>query len=247
MLFKLLPLHLSFGAIDFFSPLNHSCMKFRLLVLAMLVMSSFCASAKLDTNQIMKRWKISKHTKKGKPVKYHANDYIQFDSLTHSFEQVALDIYVKGRWDINSKANSITIQSGKVIFEWTVTELTDKVLKATKDNEILELEAIPLPVCLGDPYANESLICGKWKIVDHKMSGLAVRYQPTDFIRFMPGGTCEKVNLGVYSKLTWKYDEENHKLIVSDGSFVLNELTEKKIKAVRSEKKEVIVMLKIRG
>lgn len=217
-------------------------MKIKLLVLVFLMISSQFAMAALDSNLIKKRWKIVKYSKKTKVIPHKEDDFFQFEAKG-SFQKVLEGIYIRGIWTFNATNNTLTITTPEQSLAWTVTELTAKSLKATHNNEVLELEAITIKTCSGDPYDDLTIICGKWKVADHKAHYSRIQYKPGDYIWFFPDGTVEEVFQGVYKKMTWKY--EDGKLVISDIAWDVQDLRQKQINAERHAKNETIVLIKL--
>lgn len=217
-------------------------MKIKLLALVFCVFASQMALAALDSNLIKKRWKIVKYSKKSKVIPHKEDDFFQFDSY-HSFEKVLEGVYVRGKWTFNPTTNILNITTPEMSIDWTVTELTAKSLKAVHNHEVLELEANPIKKCMGDPYDDLTIICGKWKVADHHAHYSRVAYKPGDYIQFFPDGTAEEVFQGVYKKMTWKY--EDNKLVISDVTWDVQEIHQKKLNAERKSKNETIVLVKL--
>lgn len=216
-------------------------MKIKLLAVILCLISSQMALAALDSNLIKKRWKIITYSKKTKTIPHKDDDFFQFNA-SNSFEKVLEGIYVRGKWTLNISTGILSITTPEMTIDWTVTELTTKSLKAKHNSEVLELEAITLKACDGDPYDDLTIICGKWKVADHKAHYTRIAYKPGDYIQFFPDGTAEEVFQGAYKKMTWKY--ENGKLVISDITWDVQDLRQKKLNAERHAKNETIVLVK---
>lgn len=219
-------------------------MKTKLLMLALVLFSTHVAFSSLDSNKLLNRWKVTQHTKKSHAMPSQADDFMQFDAM-HSFEQVKNGIYTRGGWRLNPSTSMLTISSSEGVFEWKITELNDHALKLSRGQEILEMEAVKLKICIGDPYDDLTIICGKWKVADHKAHYSRVQYKVGDYIRFFPDGTVEEVRMGVYKKMTWEYDAVNSKLIISNQAWEIQDLEQKQLNAGRSAKNEQIVLIKL--
>src|SRR5688500_9283873 len=102
-------------------------MKLKHLLLTFLVIFCIFAVNAIDTTKIAQRWKITKFVKKTHVIPHKEDDFMQFDA-SHSYEQVLEGLYTKGNWTFKSATNTLTTNSGGVIHEWTVTELTARKL-----------------------------------------------------------------------------------------------------------------------
>jgi hypothetical protein len=219
-------------------------MKVKILLLAFLVIFSSLTVRALDTTKIAQRWKLTGHTKKTHVLPANEIDFLQLDA-SHSYERVWEGAYTRGRWTINTSNNTLTLNSGTETSEWTITELTAHSFKISQKNEVWEMIDFPIQVCSGDPYDDLTIICGKWKVADHKAHYTGVHYKPGDYIRFFPDGTAEEVFLGMYKKLTWQYDSENSQLIISKQAWKINELKQKKLNAELASKNESMILVKL--